>query len=295
MRYLPITSQTPEEIPDTVLRNQYSVHLLLTFSPATALTPPARAQFGGLPGYGGGYGGATESPYSADAGTGGDGDNAGGDGGQDYGYDSAARARAAHGVLACLAFVILFPLGAVSLRVIPGRWSYHAHWVVQMLAWVLYVAAFALGVDLVRGTGFPGGIGEFVSVLSYSKFHAVVYGRREWCGKGTRARKESAMADRNADVEPLHKPPSHNRHRGPHPPPHPALTWHHAPSKLQGPPAAHPVLTPAHLGRPGRCHPRNRQRRPWVAARRRGGHPEAGIHDNCGYLWGYVDGYGGAE
>lgn len=77
------------------------------------------------------------------------------------------RARTAHGILACLAFAVLFPLGAICLRAVPGRWSFHAHWVVQMLAWVLYVAAFGLGVYLVREVRFPGSNGgDFVSCVS---------------------------------------------------------------------------------------------------------------------------------
>lgn len=145
--------------------------VLLAATTSTILTTPARAQFGGPAGPGGGYyGGGNSSPYSAGAGDV-DGDGAGGAGLGFGGRDTAARA--AHGILACLAFVVLFPLGAVLVRVVPGRWSLHAHWAVQMLAWVLYVAAFALGVDLARGMRVPGGSGGFLSNPSIS-YHPII-------------------------------------------------------------------------------------------------------------------------
>ncbi|ROW01315.1 hypothetical protein VMCG_05905 [Cytospora schulzeri] len=68
---------------------------------ATTLTTPARAQFGGYAGFGGSDDGGNDSPYSAGAGA--DGDGTGdGDGGLGIGYDGAARARTAHGILACI-------------------------------------------------------------------------------------------------------------------------------------------------------------------------------------------------
>lgn len=68
------------------------------------------------------------------------------------------RRRSAHGIVATVAFVILFPLGAILLRIIPGRWSVRIHFVVQILAWLLYIAGFALGVVLLRM--LPSGAGQ---------------------------------------------------------------------------------------------------------------------------------------
>lgn len=52
----------------------------------------------------------------------------------------------AHGVLASLAFVILFPAGAIAIRLasFPGVVWFHA--IFQMLAYLIYIAAFGLGV-----------------------------------------------------------------------------------------------------------------------------------------------------
>lgn len=60
--------------------------------------------------------------------------------------------------------MILFPMGAILLRLVPGRWSFRLHWVVQMLAWVLYIAAAALGLVLIGRVRFPGEDWGFVSV-----------------------------------------------------------------------------------------------------------------------------------
>ncbi|KUI69659.1 hypothetical protein VM1G_05310 [Cytospora mali] len=139
---------------------------------ATAIITPTHAQLGGgYAGFGGSHGGGDDSPYSGNDGDGDD--NEGYDYGLGFGYDGAVRARTAHGILTCVAFVILFPLGGILLRAIPGRWSFHAHWVVQMLAWVLYIAAFALGVELAREIRFPGDNGDFIS-NPHTNYHPII-------------------------------------------------------------------------------------------------------------------------
>jgi hypothetical protein len=52
----------------------------------------------------------------------------------------------AHGVLASLAFVILFPAGAIAIRLasFPGVVWFHAAF--QVFAYLIYIAAFGLGV-----------------------------------------------------------------------------------------------------------------------------------------------------
>lgn len=54
--------------------------------------------------------------------------------------------------------MVLFPLGAIFLRIIPGRWSVRIHYFIQIIAWLLYIAGFALGVILLRS--LPSGAGE---------------------------------------------------------------------------------------------------------------------------------------
>lgn len=63
---------------------------------------------------------------------------------------SAQRRRIIHGALAAVAFVILFPLGAIALKIIPNRAGFFSHVLVQMAAWIIYIAAAALGFQLVK-------------------------------------------------------------------------------------------------------------------------------------------------
>jgi hypothetical protein len=54
----------------------------------------------------------------------------------------------AHGTLAALAFVILFPAGAIAIRLasFPGVVWLHAAF--QVFAYVVYITAFGLGVHI---------------------------------------------------------------------------------------------------------------------------------------------------
>lgn len=56
----------------------------------------------------------------------------------------------AHGAIAALAFVILFPIGSILIRVasFPGLWWIHGAF--QFLSYLLFVAAFGAGVWLVN-------------------------------------------------------------------------------------------------------------------------------------------------
>ncbi|KAH6856273.1 hypothetical protein B0I37DRAFT_351354 [Chaetomium sp. MPI-CAGE-AT-0009] len=57
--------------------------------------------------------------------------------------------RRIHGILAATAMVVLFPVGSVIVRVVPGRFAVWVHAVFQMLAWGVYVAAVGVGIYLV--------------------------------------------------------------------------------------------------------------------------------------------------
>lgn len=56
----------------------------------------------------------------------------------------------AHGVLASLAFVILFPMGSIAIRLasFPGIIWIHAAF--QIFAYIIYIAGFGLGVYLAK-------------------------------------------------------------------------------------------------------------------------------------------------
>ncbi|KAK0659152.1 hypothetical protein QBC41DRAFT_331672, partial [Cercophora samala] len=65
--------------------------------------------------------------------------------------------RTIHGILASLAMVVLFPIGSILLRVLPGRWGFWLHVIFQVLATVIYVAGAALGIYLVKIVRIPTG------------------------------------------------------------------------------------------------------------------------------------------
>jgi hypothetical protein len=93
-------------------------------------------------GYGGGYrGGAFGS----------NGNRAG------FDVERAMDYRRIHGILAALAMVLLFPIGSILMRVIPGRLAVWVHAGFQVVTWCVYVAAAGLGIYLARMVQIPGG------------------------------------------------------------------------------------------------------------------------------------------
>ncbi|KAI1502360.1 hypothetical protein F5X99DRAFT_408090 [Biscogniauxia marginata] len=95
----------------------------------------------------------------------------------DFDTAQAQRLRATHGVLAGIAFVALFPLGAILVR--RGA-SWAAHALAQLLACAVYAAAAGIGIYLVRvaprspRTGGGDGGGGGVVVAAHPIVGAVV-------------------------------------------------------------------------------------------------------------------------
>ncbi|KAI1487703.1 hypothetical protein F5X96DRAFT_129983 [Biscogniauxia mediterranea] len=77
------------------------------------------------------------------------------------GFDvaQAERLRDIHGILASVAFVALFPLGAVLMRCVPGRSSWAVHAAAQLLGYAVYAAAAGVGLYLVSEVRIPSGTG----------------------------------------------------------------------------------------------------------------------------------------
>ncbi|KAL1297090.1 hypothetical protein AAFC00_004673 [Neodothiora populina] len=67
-------------------------------------------------------------------------------------FNKARHVMIAHGVMAALAWVILFPFGSISIRSFsfPGLIWFHA--IFQSLAYLVYIAAFGLGIYLAQNT-----------------------------------------------------------------------------------------------------------------------------------------------
>jgi hypothetical protein len=72
----------------------------------------------------------------------------------------------AHGVLAALAFVIIFPTGAISIRLMsfPGLIWFHA--ILQGIGYLFYVVAFGMGIWLASNLGYVSGC-EFYYVCAH--------------------------------------------------------------------------------------------------------------------------------
>jgi Eukaryotic cytochrome b561 len=60
-------------------------------------------------------------------------------------WDFARKMRLAHGWLSSVAFVVLFPLGAIIVNVAQGGFGKGAHIVLQVLGWLLYLVGAAAG------------------------------------------------------------------------------------------------------------------------------------------------------
>ncbi|KAF2194437.1 hypothetical protein K469DRAFT_127363 [Zopfia rhizophila CBS 207.26] len=106
-------------------------------------------------GYGPPWGNPENSPWNGGGG-GGRGGNNGFGNGQFGGFNfqsflgSRQKILIAHGVLAALAFVIFFPIGAIIIRLasFPGVWLVHG--LFQIFAYLVYIAAFGIGVWMVN-------------------------------------------------------------------------------------------------------------------------------------------------
>jgi len=72
-------------------------------------------------------------------------------------YSKAANARIAHAALASLAFIVLFPLGAICIRIpLPGKVGLILHGLFQLFAYLVYTAAVGLGIWLCVYVRFDG-------------------------------------------------------------------------------------------------------------------------------------------
>lgn len=124
---------------------------LIKVHDSIAMAAQARGQWGddydgGGPGWGYYYGGSGNDD---------DGFGSGFGSGIGIDYAAATRYRTAHGALAALAFVGLFPIGAIVMRMVPGRLTWLVHGIFQLVAYAVFISAAALGIYLVRMVRIP--------------------------------------------------------------------------------------------------------------------------------------------
>ncbi|KAL0943057.1 uncharacterized protein CTRU02_200943 [Colletotrichum truncatum] len=67
-----------------------------------------------------------------------------------FNIQEAMHIRRIHGVLATIAFVIIFPVGSIAMRLVPGRFGWIVHALIQMAGFILYIAGAALGIQLTQ-------------------------------------------------------------------------------------------------------------------------------------------------
>lgn len=73
----------------------------------------------------------------------------------DFDVDKAIRYRTAHGIIAALCFVVIFPIGAILVRLLPSRHTWIIHAAIQIIGFILYIAAAALGIHLIEMVRIP--------------------------------------------------------------------------------------------------------------------------------------------
>jgi hypothetical protein len=135
-----------------------SIMKTLTTTALFTLASLASAQYGGYGGDGSGNPSTGSGSGSGSSGSG-SGFNPFSSGDSSilgFNVNTAETYRLAHGVMASLAFVIFFPAGAISIRIISGRFALLLHVAFQMLAYALFICAFALGIWMVTHIKFEG-------------------------------------------------------------------------------------------------------------------------------------------
>lgn len=68
--------------------------------------------------------------------------------------------RAVHGILGAVAMVVMFPTGAMLMRILPGRIALWSHGIFQVLALGMLAGAVGLGLNLVEN--LRAGVGVYL-------------------------------------------------------------------------------------------------------------------------------------
>lgn len=72
----------------------------------------------------------------------------------------------AHAVLACLAFAFLFPVGGILIRLASFRGVWLVHGLIQIVAYIFYIAAFGLGIYVSFGDEMTK---QWLRMLTYGR------------------------------------------------------------------------------------------------------------------------------
>ncbi|KAK4126952.1 hypothetical protein N657DRAFT_630874 [Parathielavia appendiculata] len=88
------------------------------------------------------------------------------------GMETAARMRAAHGIMAAVAMVALFPTGAIFMRIFSGRLALWMHALTQVAGLGVFAGAVGLGLQLVSEV--RENIGRDLLHESSTSYHSII-------------------------------------------------------------------------------------------------------------------------
>lgn len=131
----------------------------------------------GFPGYGNGDDDDDDDDASTFFGgrNGGNGNgNNGGAGFAGFDISAATRYRWIHGILCSLAMVLLFPIGSILMRVIPGRFAIWIHAAFQVIAMLVHIAGVGLGIYLITIVRLPFADGGNLLTNESTNYHPII-------------------------------------------------------------------------------------------------------------------------
>lgn len=67
--------------------------------------------------------------------------------------ESRVAVTQAHGIMACLAWGAIIPLGAVLIRVVPSKKAWIIHGAIMLLGLSMLTASFGMGYDSLKAYG----------------------------------------------------------------------------------------------------------------------------------------------
>jgi hypothetical protein len=71
--------------------------------------------------------------------------------------------------MAAIVIVIVFPVGSMLMRIVPGRFTVLIHAIVQILGYVSFAAAVGLGIYLTQYVNIPSAGGSLVRTYPQEK------------------------------------------------------------------------------------------------------------------------------
>ncbi|CAN8105541.1 unnamed protein product [Discula destructiva] len=78
------------------------------------------------------------------------------------------RIERAHGIIGCLTFAFLFPLGAITVRLLPSRLAVPLHATIQVLALCFAIVTLGMGIWMAQGTEYIETYHAIIGIIAIS-------------------------------------------------------------------------------------------------------------------------------